>query len=215
MPAPGTPETILNLALGAPLSGPEAFEMVQGGGSFRTTASALATYLQAIIAIPSAANPTATIGTSAVNGSASTFMRSDAAPAAPLGSSSVFGLLKVDGSSIVAVGGVASAVSQGVSVSSNSSTSYTLVLGDANGYKRMNSSSSMSLIIPPNSSVPFAIGTTVAFEQEGAGAVGFVAGAGVTIVSTQGFLHTNGQYAVVQIIQKSLNLWTLYGNLAT
>jgi hypothetical protein len=51
--------------------------------------------------IPSAANPSATIGTSATNGSAATFMRSDAAPAlastisaaGPIGSSSVVPVL--------------------------------------------------------------------------------------------------------------------------
>jgi hypothetical protein len=54
-------------------------------------------------------NPTATIGTSAVNGSASTPMRSDAAPAIPQCSASTFGACKVDGTTVTAVGGVLSA----------------------------------------------------------------------------------------------------------
>lgn len=56
-----------------------------------------------------AANPTATASDIAVNGSASTYMRSDAAPAIQKTSSSVFGLAKVDGSSITASSGVISA----------------------------------------------------------------------------------------------------------
>jgi len=59
---------------------------------------------------PTAANPTATASDTAVNGSASTFMRSDAAPAVQKASSSQFGLVKVDGTTITATGGVISAV---------------------------------------------------------------------------------------------------------
>lgn len=54
------------------------------------------------------ANPTATAGDVAVNGSASTFMRSDGAPAVQKGSSSAFGIVKVDNSTITASGGVLS-----------------------------------------------------------------------------------------------------------
>lgn len=59
------------------------------------------------------ANPTATASDVAVNGSASTYMRSDAAPAIQLSSSSQFGLVKVDGSTITASGGIISAVGGG------------------------------------------------------------------------------------------------------
>lgn len=59
--------------------------------------------------IPAAANPTATAGDVAVNGSASTFLRSDGSPAIQKGSSSVFGIVKVDNSTITASGGVISA----------------------------------------------------------------------------------------------------------
>lgn len=55
-----------------------------------------------------AANPTATASDVAVNGIATTFMRSDAAPAVQKTSSTQFGLAKVDGTSITAVGGVIS-----------------------------------------------------------------------------------------------------------
>lgn len=56
------------------------------------------------------ANPTATAGPTAVNGSAATFMRSDAAPAVQKGSAAQFGIVEVDGSTITAAGGVISAV---------------------------------------------------------------------------------------------------------
>lgn len=57
-----------------------------------------------------AANPTATAGPTAVNGVATTYMRSDGAPAVQQGSSSVKGIVQVDGTTITATAGVISAV---------------------------------------------------------------------------------------------------------
>lgn len=58
----------------------------------------------------SAANPTATASDVAVNGSAVTYMRSDAAPAVQKGSNAQFGLVKGDGTTISVTGGVATVV---------------------------------------------------------------------------------------------------------
>jgi hypothetical protein len=58
---------------------------------------------------PTSASPSATAGPVAVNGSAATFMRSDAAPAVQKASASQFGIVEVDGTSITATGGVISA----------------------------------------------------------------------------------------------------------
>lgn len=59
------------------------------------------------------ANPSATASDTAVNGVATTAMRSDAAPAIQKGLSSQFGVVQVDGTSIVSVGGVLSTASGG------------------------------------------------------------------------------------------------------
>lgn len=52
------------------------------------------------------ANPTATAGPNAINGVATTFMRSDAAPAVQLGSSSIFGIIEGDGSTVTISAGI-------------------------------------------------------------------------------------------------------------
>lgn len=57
----------------------------------------------------SSGNPTAVASDVAVNGTAGTFMRSDAAPAVQKASSSQFGIVKVDGTTITESGGVISA----------------------------------------------------------------------------------------------------------
>lgn len=75
------------------------------------TLTAAKAYADSIKPLP--ANPSAVASDVAVNGVATTFMRSDAASAIQKGSASQFGLLKVDGLTITTIGGVASAVSGG------------------------------------------------------------------------------------------------------
>lgn len=58
------------------------------------------------------ANPTATASDTAVNGTATTFMRSDGAPAIQKASAAQFGVVEVDGTTITASSGVISAASQ-------------------------------------------------------------------------------------------------------
>jgi hypothetical protein len=64
------------------------------------------------------ANPTATAGPNATNGIATTYMRSDAAPAVQKASGSQFGIVEVDGTSVTQSGGVISAAAGGLTGSS-------------------------------------------------------------------------------------------------
>lgn len=77
----------------------------------RVTALSSATITQPTV--PTAANPTGTAKDTAVNGSATTYMRSDAAPAVQKASNTQFGIVEVDGTTITATGGVISAVGGG------------------------------------------------------------------------------------------------------
>jgi hypothetical protein len=65
------------------------------------------------VTAPTGANPSATGGPTAINGSAATFMRSDAAPAIQLGSATQKGIVQVDGTTITAASGVISAAGGG------------------------------------------------------------------------------------------------------
>lgn len=67
---------------------------------------------------PAGANPTGTASNIANNGTAPSFMRSDATPAIQLASNTQFGLAKVDNSTIIAIGGVISAPNSGGTVTS-------------------------------------------------------------------------------------------------
>ncbi len=76
----------------------------------------LATLFSAVASGGTPGNPTATAGSAAINGSATTFMRSDGAPAVQIGSDSQFGIFKIDNDTVVAPGGVLSATSPSITV---------------------------------------------------------------------------------------------------
>lgn len=83
-----------------------------------------------------AANPTAIAKDTAVNGTAPTFMRSDAAPAIQKATSSLFGIVKVDGTTITASGGIISASPPISAANPTATASDTAVNGTATTYMR-------------------------------------------------------------------------------
>src|SRR3990167_2152517 len=98
---------------------------------------------------------------------------------------------------------------QGPAPSTQSGTSYTAVLADANTYIQFTNGAAVAFTIPPNASVAFEIGTVIAIEQNGAGVVTFTAGAGVTLNSRGGLVATAGQYAVAQAKKVATNTWVI------
>lgn len=98
-------------------------------------------------------------------------------------------------------------------VSSQTGTTYTAVLGDADTYIRFSNASSITFTIPPNSSVAFPVGTVIEMEQAGAGALSVAAGSGVTINSRGSDLTLAGQYSVAAIKKVATDTWTLTGDL--
>jgi hypothetical protein len=100
-----------------------------------------------------------------------------------------------------------------LSVTTESGTAYTAVLGDAEGYKVFTSGSAVTFTVPPNSSVAFDVGTRLYFEQQGAGAVTVAEGAGVTVNSRADDLELAGQYAAAVLVKVGTDTWTLTGDL--
>lgn len=91
--------------------------------------------------------------------------------------------------------------------------SYTLVLSDANKLVEMGVGSANNLTIPPNSSVPFPIGSQIHVLQTGAGQTTIVAGAGVTVNGTPG-LKLRAQWSYATLIERAENTWVVIGDLA-
>jgi len=105
-------------------------------------------------------------------------------------------------------------VSGTVSINAQTGTSYTPVIGDAGKLVTLDNAAAITLTIPPNSSVAYDTGTTIAFAQKGAGTVTFAPGSGVTISSRGSALDTAGQYAMASVVKISTDLWYLSGDIS-
>lgn len=86
---------------------------------------------------------------------------------------------------------------------------YTCVLADHGALVPMTSGSANAPTIPPNSSVAFAIGDSIMFEQQGAGLMTVTAGAGVTFEGTSAV--SAGQGSVIVATKRLINTWVIYG----
>lgn len=105
---------------------------IGGAGTFLAGGGSVPAY--STPSYPTGANPTATAADVAVNGVATTFMRSDAAPAVQKASASQFGIVEVDGTTITASGGVITAVGGGGGgVSSVTNSDGTLTISPTTG----------------------------------------------------------------------------------
>jgi hypothetical protein len=101
----------------------------------------------------------------------------------------------------------------GLTLNAQTGTSYTLVLTDAHDLVTLSNGSAITLTIPTNASVAFAIGDQVNIVQIGTGQV-TVGGAGVTIGSQGSKLKLNGQWSAATLIKIDTNTWVLVGNTA-
>lgn len=93
-------------------------------------------------------------------------------------------------------------------------TAYTFVLADASTLVESNNAVAVTVTVPPNSSVAYPVGTTLAIRQYGAGQVTIAPGAGVTIRSRGASLKLAGQYSEATLTQRATDEWVLSGDLA-
>jgi len=95
-------------------------------------------------------------------------------------------------------------------------TTYTLVLGDAAKTITLTNASAITLSVPTNASVAFAVGTQILLYQGGAGQVTVSAVTpGTTSIRSNGSkTKINGQYGVVCLMKLATDEWVLFGNTA-
>lgn len=102
-----------------------------------------------------------------------------------------------------------------ITLNKQTGTTYTMVLGDA-GPDRLLVQENVSAItttIPPNSSVPYPVGTVLCGEQAGAGAVTLAPGSDVLLKSRDAALTTAGQYAFWSAVYMGGDEWHITGDL--
>lgn len=87
-----------------------------------------------------------------------------------------------------------------------------LALTDAGTMVEMNSASTRTFTIPPQSDVAWAADTRIDLSREGAGTVQILAGSGVTIHSAGGATpYISEQYAGAVLWRRGSNDWRIYG----
>jgi hypothetical protein len=95
----------------------------------------------------------------------------------------------------------------------NKTTSFTLVSGDQGKLLQYDSASAGTCTIPPDTTWNADLGSFVNFTQLGLGQLQFVAGAGVTIRSANGYTKTLVQHSVASLVKVDANFWLLAGDL--
>ena len=98
-------------------------------------------------------------------------------------------------------------------VTSAQTASYTLTLQDKGDLVEMLVGSANNLTVPPNSSVPFPIGTQINILQTGTGQTTVVAGSGVTVNATPG-LKIRAQWSYATLIKRGTDTWVLVGDIS-
>jgi hypothetical protein len=92
---------------------------------------------------------------------------------------------------------------------------YTLTLEDLGKVVEINSSTTVAVTIPDESTVPFNIGDRIDILQTGAGQVSFAVAGSATFNSYDSQTKLVGQWAAATLIKRGSNLWVLVGNLTT
>jgi hypothetical protein len=91
-------------------------------------------------------------------------------------------------------------------------TTYTLVLTDLAKLVTLSNAGAITLTVPLNSSVAFAIGDRIDLLQKGVGQVTVVGAGGVTVNSTPG-LKLRAQWSSATLLKLDTNTWVLIGDL--
>jgi len=90
------------------------------------------------------------------------------------------------------------------------SSTYTLQIADS--FKMIEMSAGGSIVVPPNSSVAFPIGTAIDILQTGASQVTLVGDTGVTVNATPG-LKLRTRWSSATLIKRDTNSWLAMGDL--
>lgn len=99
-----------------------------------------------------------------------------------------------------------------IPLNAQTGTTYTLAVGDAGQLVTLANASPVTVTVPTNAAVPFAIGTQITLTQAGAGKVTLVGDVGVTVNSADSYLSLRTQWSAVTVIKTNTNSWILIGD---
>jgi hypothetical protein len=99
-------------------------------------------------------------------------------------------------------------------INAQTGTTYTFVIGDAGKFITSSNSSAQTFTVPPNSSVPFVVGTQLLIQNLGTADCTLAEGSGVTIQSKDSKKKVDGQWAAATMVKSATDTWSLFGALA-
>lgn len=101
-----------------------------------------------------------------------------------------------------------------IPLNAQTGTSYTLAATDAGDLVTLTNASAITLTVPTNASVPFAIGTQITIARAGSGSLTVAGDTGVTVSSANSFLKLRSQWSAATLIKTNTNSWILIGDLS-
>jgi hypothetical protein len=101
-----------------------------------------------------------------------------------------------------------------IPLNAQTGTTYTLAAGDAGELVTLANASAITLTVPTNASVPFAIGTQITITRAGSGSLTVAGDTGVTVNSADSFLKLRTQWSSGTLIKVNTNSWILIGDLS-
>ena len=101
-----------------------------------------------------------------------------------------------------------------IPMNAQTGTTYTLAVGDAGELVTLANASPITLTVPTNASIPFAIGTQITITAAGAGQVTVAGAVGVTVNSPDNYLKLRTQWSAATLIKMNTNSWILIGDVS-
>jgi hypothetical protein len=99
-----------------------------------------------------------------------------------------------------------------IPLNAQTGTTYTLAIGDAGELVTLSNASAITLTVPTNAAVPFAIGTQITITRANSGQVTVAGAVGVTVNSADGYLKLRTQWSSATLIKINTNSWILIGD---
>jgi hypothetical protein len=100
-----------------------------------------------------------------------------------------------------------------IPLNTQTGTTYTLAAADAGQLVTLANASAITLTVPTNASVPFAIGTQITIAQSGAGQVTISPAVGVTVSAADTATKLRVQWSAATLIKTDTNNWILIGDI--
>jgi hypothetical protein len=100
-----------------------------------------------------------------------------------------------------------------IPLNSQTGTTYTLAVNDSGQLVTLSNAAAITLTVPTNATVPFAIGTQITITQANSGQVTVAGAVGVTVNSADGDLKLRTQWSAATLIKTNTNSWILIGDI--